>query len=157
MYANLFMSYLTWYASVVVMVVSSKEAIIHCSVFNFLIIILTAFGLAINHQITTLVRWFDVVKLNNRLWPLSYRRLYTSLSVDCCKVCRSQSRGVIGFEKLLNCSFSFPAHPLHNYSLPSVSNLPHRPSPSTHTYDTWHSLPHIMLLSVILNRLFLFY
>ena len=51
----------------VVMVVSSKKAIIYCSVFNILIMILTVFGSAINHHINTLVRWFDVVKLNNRV------------------------------------------------------------------------------------------
>ena len=50
--------------------------------------------------------------------------------------------------------FSFPSYPLHNYSLPSVPNLSHRPSPSPHTFNSWHFLPHIMLLSVIFKPSF---
>ena len=46
---------------------------------------------------------------------------------------RSQTREVLGFEKLLDGNFSFPSHPLHNYSIP---NLPQRPSTLPHTYDS---------------------
>ena len=68
-----------------------------------------------------------------------------SFNKDCI---RSQTREVLGFEKLSDNSFSFPSHPLHNNSLPSVPNLPHSPSPSPHTGHSWHCLPHKMLLSV---------
>ena len=47
---------------------------------------------------------------------------------------KSQTREVLGFENLSDNNFSFPSHPLHNYSFPSVLKLPQRPSPSPHTY-----------------------
>ena len=40
-------------------------------------------------------------------------------------------------------SFLFPSPSLHNYSVP---NLPHRSSPSSHACDSWHFLPHMMLI-----------
>ena len=49
---------------------------------------------------------------------------------------RSQTREFLGFEKLSDNRFSFPSHLLHNYSFPSVPNLPHRPSPSSHTHGS---------------------
>ena len=56
-------------------------------------------------------------------------------------------------------NFSFASHPFHNYSLPSVPNLPHTPSPSPHTCDWWHFLPHIMFIVgwLSLHRTILFY
>ena len=49
-------------------------------------------------------------------------------------------------------SFSFPSHPFHNYCLPSVPNLSHRPSPSSHTF--YSCLFHIILLSLIFKQSF---
>ena len=48
--------------------------------------------------------------------------------------------------------FSFPSHSLHNYSLPSVPNIPHRPSQSPHIF--YSCLHHEMLLSVIFKPSF---
>ena len=66
----------------------------------------------------------------------------------------SQSWEVLRFEKLLDHQHLIPLPPFPNYSLPPVPNLPHRPSPSPHTFNSWHFLPHIMLLSVIFKPSF---
>ena len=64
----------------------------------------------------------------------------------------SQFREVLEFEKCWTASFSSSSHRFHNYSLPSVPTLSHRPSPSPHTFYSY--LPHKMLLSVIFKPSF---